>query len=294
MQAKDDFQARIVQAISAARQAGALVELPTASTVVVDQQIAFVVHVARQASDKPRTIDQPRPTANPFLPYDPVMLVLEVPPYHVCLLNKYYVVPGHVLVVTRQFEPQEAPLSVDDFRAWWFCLSRFASLGFYNSGRTAGASQPHKHMQLIPWPAFRTHVGKPLTAVYQEYVRRGETSSVARLPFRHALYGWTNQPSEADTDWPVELHRIYQQLLASVGIAAYTAPDGTNRLPPYNLLLTREWMVVIPRRQDPVEGISMNAMAYAGSFVAMGDEQLETIRGRGPLYLLAEAGFPAK
>ena len=31
-------------------------------------------------------------------------------------------------------------------------LAEFDGLGFYNGGETAGASQPHKHLQIVPLP----------------------------------------------------------------------------------------------------------------------------------------------
>ena len=68
------------------------------------------------------------------------------------LLNKYNVVPHHLLIITRHFESQESALTQADFQALWTCLAEYDSLGFYNSGESAGASQPHKHLQTVPLP----------------------------------------------------------------------------------------------------------------------------------------------
>ena len=58
------------------------------------------------------------------------------------------------LLVTTQFEEQANLLTVSDLEAWFWCLNAARAVGFYNSDRNAGASQPHKHMQFIPLDVF--------------------------------------------------------------------------------------------------------------------------------------------
>ena len=60
-----------------------------------------------------------RPPANPFLPYDEALWVAHLSASHALLLNKFNVVAHHLLVVTRAFEPQAAPLSAGDMAATW-------------------------------------------------------------------------------------------------------------------------------------------------------------------------------
>jgi ATP adenylyltransferase/5',5'''-P-1,P-4-tetraphosphate phosphorylase II len=40
-------------------------------------------------------------------------------PRHVVALNKFPVVAGHMVVYTKEFAPQEAPMDVDDVTALW-------------------------------------------------------------------------------------------------------------------------------------------------------------------------------
>ena len=58
--------------------------------------------------------------------------------------------PLQALLVTSEWQVQTSPLSSDDLDAWAWTLDRTSSVGFYNSDRAAGASQTHKHMQLVP------------------------------------------------------------------------------------------------------------------------------------------------
>jgi len=59
------------------------------------------------------------PPRNPFLPYDEALWVAHLSARHTLLLNKFNVVRHHLLVVTRAFEPQAAPLSAGDLGATW-------------------------------------------------------------------------------------------------------------------------------------------------------------------------------
>jgi hypothetical protein len=62
------------------------------------------------------------------------------------------------------------------------------------------------------------------------------------------------------------LHRLYGELLDLTGIGASLQPDG--RLHgAYNLLLTRQWMLLVPRRHECFAGISLNALAFAGALL---------------------------
>jgi ATP adenylyltransferase len=89
------------------------------------------------------------------VPPEPELTVGGVGPTHVAVLNKYPVIDRHLLIVTREFAHQEALIDTADFAALAAVMREFPSLGFYNGGKTAGASQPHKHLQVVPLPLGR-------------------------------------------------------------------------------------------------------------------------------------------
>ncbi len=77
-------------------------------------------------------------------------------------------------------------------------------------------------------------------------------------------------------------------MMAALGL--YEGADAT-RARPYNLLLTGEWMLLVARRHERCKGISVNALAYAGSLLAKDLAQLECIRRVGPMTLLRETAL---
>lgn len=54
-------------------------------------------------------------------------------------------------MITKEPERQQAKLNMDDFKAVLLALKTLdEAFVYYNSGGEAGASQDHKHMQVIP------------------------------------------------------------------------------------------------------------------------------------------------
>jgi len=251
---------RVEEVTAAALESGALRPLATTGFTVSDGGIDFFVRradsLARRAVDE---VQRPKPT-NPFLPPEAALTVASVSPTHLAVLNKYNVVPHHVLLVTREFVAQDTPLDRTDVEALWTCLAEAPALGFYNSCRTAGASQAHRHLQLVPLPLAGADEGTPIDPL----VAAGE------LPYPHAV-----APFEGD---PVKAHAVVQELLENVGRGA---PGDA-----WNLLVTPKWMLVVPRTHDAAEGVSFNALGFAGSIFVRDDEQLELVKRRGPVGLL--------
>ncbi len=62
--------------------------------------------------------------------------------------------------------------------------------------------------------------------------------------------------------------------------------------PPYNLLVTRRYMLLIPRTRDAFGTVSVNALGFAGSFFVPDAERYEAIRRVGPMNLLRAVAVP--
>jgi ATP adenylyltransferase len=144
---------RLLATTTDALQSGALEPIETRGSQCEDRGIRFLIRMVVNLRNKPQG-DENR---NPFLPYERGLYVADASDTHVCLLNKFNVVEHHLLIITRAFEHQEEMLTTADFQALWRCLLEYESLGFYNSGSGAGASQPHKHLQLVPLPLRPSH-----------------------------------------------------------------------------------------------------------------------------------------
>ncbi|MEO0808078.1 MAG: phosphorylase, partial [Cyanobacteria bacterium J06643_4] len=60
---------------------------------------------------------------------------------------------------------------------------------------------------------------------------------------------------------------------------------------PYNLLCTRQWMMIVPRSQEKFAGISVNSLGFAGSLLVKNQQTLEALKAIGPVTLLEHVGY---
>jgi ATP adenylyltransferase len=270
----------VVERTRSAQASGALVSIPTEWEIMADGAVEFIVRtVASLERKRAYTAEQRKRSVNPFLPYDEVLLVAEVSTTHVCLLNKFNVVDYHLLVVTRAFEHQDERLTEADLLALWACLAEVDGLGFYNGGTIAGASQPHKHLQIAPPPVGPGPARTPMDGLLTGPATAGATST-DRLPFPHVLS--TTPPIDRNdlATGASAAYRAYRDGLRILGI-------DHDRPPPYNLLVTRDWTLMVPRTRETCEGVSVNSLGFAGSLLVFRSEQLEIIRRHRPMGVLA-------
>lgn len=270
----------------AARHGGAIHSIPTTTEVVEQNGVAFQVRLISALERKQET-KAAKPGVNPFLPYEPAVFVSDLSPTHVALLNKFYVVEHHLLIVTRLFEPQEALLTRADCAALLIGLSEIDGLAFYNAGAAAGASQPHKHLQLVPLP---DSLGPqlPIEPLFREARENDGIGSLPRLPFLHAWApmdpAWVEKPVEG----AMPLLDRYRALLRAVGLSDQIGESAA----PYNFLATRRWLFLIPRSRDSFEHISVNALGFAGALLVKRTAEIERLRQAGPMTALCHVALP--
>jgi sulfate adenylyltransferase (ADP) / ATP adenylyltransferase len=281
----------------AARQSGALQSIATDLHHLDDGGIRFLVRVLASLHQKEReaaarqqaAAAEGAAPANPFLPHDERLFVADLSPTHFCLLNKFNVVDGHLLLLTRAFEDQERLLTPADLEAMAICLTEIDGLGFFNGGTTAGASQPHKHLQLVPLPLAADGPAlpiEPLLAPVLAAARPGVPRTVPGFAFRHALLRLEGEPTAAVLD------QAYCSLLEATGLAgsgARQARAEARPAAPYNLLVTRRWMLIVPRSRERLEGIAVNALGYAGSLFVRDESEMAVVERIGPLRLITAA-----
>lgn len=268
-----DLIARIEAVGARALASGALQPIDSETALVEEGGIAFALKwvsslglkdLAKMA--KPAMV--PDPNFNPFLPYDAALHIVDISPSHVVLLNKFPATANHVLLVTRAFAEQCAPLDLADCSAIADLLRSMEGLVFLNGGKQAGASQRHKHLQLAPLVAPIERV-LPVQPVEQ-------AQRLPQLPFRQAFVSLNTR----DLERPEQLLQRFEQCCAEAGVRVI---DGV--LTPYNLLLTRRWLMVVPRTRECWEEgetkLSVNALGFAGSLLLRSAQQFDAVRDAG-------------
>ncbi|OAA64375.1 bis(5-nucleosyl)-tetraphosphatase [Niveomyces insectorum RCEF 264] len=169
-------------AFARARAAGDLTFFPTQVALLRVHGVPFQLRFAPALAHKPKA---PRPsggggrpadTTNPFANPPPGLVVLpQLGPSHRLLLNKFAVCPDHAILATTAVRPQHHLLDAADLAAAYACIEAYHAAAaddpsggghnsdddddglfiFYNSGPHSGASQPHRHLQLLPVARMR-------------------------------------------------------------------------------------------------------------------------------------------
>ncbi|MCX7892229.1 MAG: DUF4922 domain-containing protein [Burkholderiales bacterium] len=277
-----------------ARAAGALVPIETVEDAIAERGVVFTVRRVSSLARKAAAARAANAGASraTFLPPERELTVGAVGRSHVAVLNKYPVLERHLLIVTREFAPQEALVDAADFAALAAVMRAFPSLGFYNGGVVAGASQPHKHLQVVPLPLARGGAALPIAPWIERARREMGCARIAEFEFAHALAGL--EPGTLDaSDAGERLARAYRGLLGRVGIEARPGEAHAMQSAPYNLLVTRECMLVVRRSRELADGISVNGLGYAGSLFVKDAAQLGFVRRVGPLAVLRSVAAPA-
>ena len=261
---------------------GALQPIHTRQEALDDAGVRFGVRCVSSLAHKPPA----GAAGNPFAPYEPELFVADISPTHVALLNKFPVIEHHLLIVTRRFEPQDSALAVGDFAALAACMAELNGLGFYNAGTSAGASQRHKHLQIVPLPLGPGEVEVPIEALLEDAPADAQPDRAPGLPFEPrfvrlnpALFGDPDNAGEL-------LAEHYAALLRTAGVALIMSDRGPMATQAYNLLVTRRWMLCVPRTQECFDSIRVNALGFAGSLLVKDEERLERVRRHGPLAVL--------
>lgn len=278
----------ITAATRHALAAGALHPIETRCDYIEEDGISFAVRRVSSLERKEREAVTRRgqPRGDPFLPYERDLYVADLGARYVVLLNKYNVFDHHVLLVTREYEDQEQWLTQDDFEALWCCMAAFDGLGFYNGGRRAGASQPHKHLQVVPLPLAGVGNAVPIAPLFTGTALDRPVNVIPRLPYVHAAVPVRPHWLQVPRDGGREARAAYAAMLHAVGLSPGPRLEGARQSAPYNLIATREWMLLVPRRRETYHSITINSLGLAGALLVKDDTQFTLLKRRGPMAAL--------
>ncbi|NMG19050.1 ATP adenylyltransferase family protein [Brasilonema bromeliae] len=311
---------RVKEQTEYALQCGALLTIPTEFEFIEQDGVRFLVRVLSNlvrkeaVKQKQQTQTSSGQEFNPFLPYEEDLFVAEISQTHVCILNKFNVTDYHLLLITRAFEEQETLLTLQDFAAMWACLAEFDGLVFYNAGKIAGASQRHKHLQLVPLPLIPNGLQIPVEPLFAFAEFQDCVATIPQLPFVHAF----TKLDPLSVQSPLKAAEVtlsqYRTLLHAVGLENSGKQSGA-----YNLLATREWMLIVPRSaesssaspdrrsraagiggatqtlsHESFESIAVNSLGFAGSLFVRNEQQMQILKDVGPMTLLQKVAVATK
>ncbi|KAG8706808.1 bifunctional AP-4-A phosphorylase/ADP sulfurylase, partial [Ceratobasidium sp. 423] len=278
----------------AAKASGALFFYPSTRSRATERGFNFEITICPALQKKPTLpapeftkVDKPDPFAPPYIPdlfVGDLKDELDGDEY-VILLNKFSVIQGHFLMVTKGFQPHNSPLTPPDLTQAYLLIrasqkSKSPVFAIYNCGADSGASQPHKHIQFLPttrdevdededeeddsWPPVEAYIQRlkleddtklfSLPLPYAHFVQKLQlpkaTVSGTKPLSKEALGELSGKLTNTFLnllDEAIQTIRLYHSSKTST-----TGPAETSRAsaPSYNIILTSEHMHLIPRLRE--------------------------------------------
>lgn len=267
-------------------QAGDLIFYPSQVKTLCCEGIPFEIRICpglkkKISSDAAANYGRDKESAqfDPFLPYDQRLEVahLERNLDHAILFNKFALVPSHLLVITKHFEEQSDPITKSSFDAMLETMEKFRDnavdwLVFYNCGKVAGASQHHRHFQLMPFSPGTIPIEPNVP------VQPGKGDIPAYHNFQHHFYRFPESN-------PGSVYERYTEALEKL-------PADCSS---YNILFTSRWFLLVPRKQEEGQTGTMNALAFAGCMMMLDEEGFASWieRVKTPIHALELMTYPS-
>tara|TARA_Y100001970_G_C14250495_1_gene871482 strand:+ start:3945 stop:4778 length:834 start_codon:yes stop_codon:yes gene_type:complete len=215
------------------------------------------------------------PKENCFLPWDEELSISPIQNNYQLILNKYPVQMGHMLLISNKWSAQNGWLSLFDFEAVATVNNDTSGLWFLNSCKTAGASQPHRHFQILP-----RKLDQVICPRYKWFNNYRKDNSKSLYRNSHVI----NFEFDNDVSDPEKLYRFYLILCNSLSIG--NPSEDLMPLKPYNLILTNNWMALFSRTRDNIRGFSINSLGFAGYILCKTNSDVDWLNKYGPEHLL--------
>lgn len=184
------------------------------------------------------------------------------------MLNKFAIVPEHFILATASFAPQTHLLTPADLGAARACIDAYKAAGdgdgegggrrlfvFFNSGEHSGASQPHRHLQLLPVDRMRDGLPEPEESGWEVLADvLGRRDCDVPVPFRCFVERLTDRDHSDDALLHAAYLRLYRRACEAVlGMNVEEkgeGEEGEEARISYNLAMTGDVMVLCPRRSE--------------------------------------------
>jgi len=141
-------------------------------------------------------------------------------------------------------------------------------------------------LQMVPLPLTAEVSQLPIEPLLRTARFEGARGSVPGLRFLHELVRMNREWIASPWIGAQDLLKQYQDMLRTVGLSAGETGEETLSPGPYNLLATRQWIFLVPRSTECAEGISVNALGFAGGLLVKDERQLNLLKTCGPMTVL--------
>jgi ATP adenylyltransferase len=116
--------------------------------------------------------------------------------------------------------------------------------------------------------------------------------TIPSFPFLHAIASINPNGTESPLEAASESLDCYHTLLQAVGLLGDTKGNSSQQKGAYNLLATRQWMLLVPRSLEYFESIPVNSLGFAGTLAVRSEQQMKILKEQGPMTVLRSVAVP--
>jgi len=281
---------QIRQKVTQATLSGDLKTLYSDRYTISDGSLEYSVNVKRATvtSERPMNLTPGLPPKDPFMPPHEQDWNSRYSNDYTLLLNKFNVMNNHVLIITKHFESQFAPLSGSCLQVMHEVVVDADGFGFYNAGKEAGPSQSHRHMQVVT----RADNALPFYDLITESSKKSEIGvpfSSEQFKFRHSICQIAQETAD-----PASFLSWYNACLKHSSLLPVPMigdrVDLNGPINPHNVLMGINWLMVVPRTLADLHEIPGNGLNFIGSFYIRNQSQFETLKTISPMNVLIQLG----
>ncbi|KAM0259845.1 hypothetical protein ACHAQJ_003089 [Trichoderma viride] len=325
LKAPSNLHELVKTTFSKARSANELHYFPTQVTILHVNSIPFQLRFSPSLANKPKgpppDPSQPRkPPFDPFANPPASLFITDLGPSHFLVLNKFAVVPEHFILATKENKPQTHVLEASDLEATLACIEAYEQarksssrdgessassrergsqddglFAFFNGGPHSGASQAHRHIQLMPISRMKDGLedGTAWDVLAQQ------ADAIERTPFVAFSESISTEMSSADLF--AVYSRVYtkacQAVMQDGGATIATVHTTGEALISYNLAMTKDTLAICPRKKEgsqvkssdgseTVGSLALNGTVLAGTALVKSEAEWEALK-KSPRELLA-------
>ncbi|KAI1310874.1 HIT-like domain-containing protein [Xylaria venustula] len=283
----------VKDAFAKAQASGDLIYYPTQVAILAVGSLAFQLRYSPALAQKPKPPKPVEPHARPFNPFEnpsPALLVAQLPPSHRLVLNKFAVVPEHFILATSDFKPQTHLLERGDVDAAYACVQAYRNAGqelfvFFNSGEHSGASQPHRHLQLLPVDRMKLGLEKAENGNEWAVLADKVCGKEITLPF--TVFTSPISVGTSAEDRHLAYLSLYKRAVRAV-LSNTTAADEGEAQISYNFAMTSTCMALCPRTAEgrsikndignEIGNIALNGTLLAGTALVKNQVEWDALR----------------
>ena len=197
---------------------------------------------------------------------------------HDLALNLFCVDRPQLLMLTLDsYKRQHQLLDRDDFKAALEIVRRYPDMYIiYNCSEAGGCSRTHKHLQGLRGPPF----------AFEHLIKASEGN--ATVPFRFFLHQFSQGFRAASAR---EVLDVYSKLIDQTRELLNVSADDVC---PHNIVMWKEYLIVIPRRAGFTDGASANAGGMMGCVWVPEHKQIDEWDRIGCANVLRQLGVPSE